>query len=83
MEVKAAFSLSLTVVLNTQAEHLELSLQRWQTRVLSTIAGMRRTMRVKAAPIVVPIAHARRRREITEKSDKGGVYMMCIPPDRK
>jgi hypothetical protein len=33
-------------------------------------------MRPKALPIVVPIAQARRRREMTEKSDNGGVYMM-------
>jgi hypothetical protein len=76
MAVKAAFSLSLTVVLKAQAEHFVLSLQRWQTRVLSTMTGMSLTMRPKALPMVVPIAQARRRREITEKSESGGVYMM-------
>jgi hypothetical protein len=76
MAVKAAFSLSLTVVLKTQEEHFVLSLQRWQTRELSTMAGIRRMIRPKALPIVVPIAQARRRREMTERSERGGVYMM-------
>jgi hypothetical protein len=76
MVIKATFSPSLTVVLKTQEEHFVLSLQRWQTRALSTMAGMSLTMRPKVLPMVVPIAHARRRRKITEKSESGGVYMM-------